>query len=132
MTSIRTEGEKLRAETMRLNDARTRLAGLQETKRQSLAERQAELAQVRQAAAEISKSVSDLSELISKLDKEVAEKTGLGSYEQEIAAAAPPAAYRRGRARRPTRKARARLARSPPTSAAPPWCWRRAASAWRC
>ena len=90
-TSIRTEGEKLRAETARLNDARTRLAGLQETKRQSLAERQAELAQVRQAAAEISKSVSDLSDLISKLDNEVAEKTGLGSYEQEIAAAAPPA-----------------------------------------
>jgi murein hydrolase activator len=89
-TNIRTEGEKLRAETARLNDAHTRLAGLQETKRQSLAERQAELAQVRQAASEISKSVSDLSDLISKLDREVSEKTGLGSYEQEIAAAAPP------------------------------------------
>ena len=96
--NIRTEGEKLRAETVRLSDARTRLAGLQESKRQSLADRQTELAQVRQAAAEISKSVSDLSELITKLDKEVAEKTGLGSYEQEIAAAelqpstgAPPA-----------------------------------------
>jgi septal ring factor EnvC (AmiA/AmiB activator) len=86
MTSIRTEGDKLRAETARLSDARTRLAGLQETKRQSLAERQAELAQVRQAAAEITKSVSDLGELIQKLDKEVAERTGLGSYEQEIAA----------------------------------------------
>ena len=91
MTSIRTEGDKLRAETARLNDARMRLAGLQESKRQSLAERQTELAQVRQAAAEISKSVSDLSDLISKLDKEVAAKTGLGSYEQEMAAAAPPA-----------------------------------------
>jgi septal ring factor EnvC (AmiA/AmiB activator) len=88
-TSIRTEGEKLRAEMGRLNDARTRLAGLQESKRQSLAERQAELVKVRQAAAEFSKSVTDLSELISKLDKEVAEKTGLGSYEQEIAAAEP-------------------------------------------
>ena len=43
MTSIRTDGERLRAETVRLNDARTRLAGLQETKRQTLAERQAEL-----------------------------------------------------------------------------------------
>jgi septal ring factor EnvC (AmiA/AmiB activator) len=89
-TNIRTEGEKLRAETARLNDAHTRLAGLQESKRQSLAERQAELTQVRQAAAEISKSVADLSDLISKLDREVSEKTGLGSYEQEIAAAAPP------------------------------------------
>jgi len=92
--SIRTEGDKLRAETSRLNDARTRLASLQESKRQSLAERQAELDQVRQVSTEISKSVSDLSDLISKLDKEVAERTGLGSYEQEIAAAAaaaPPA-----------------------------------------
>lgn len=85
MTSIRTEGDKLRAEMARLSNARTRLAGLQESKRQSLAERQAELAHARQAAAEISKSVSDLSELISKLDKEVAEKTGLGTYEQEVA-----------------------------------------------
>ena len=43
MGSIRTEGEKLKAETERLSEARTRLAALQETKRQSLAERQAEL-----------------------------------------------------------------------------------------
>jgi murein hydrolase activator len=86
MTSIRSEGEKLRTETTRLNDARVRLAGLQESKRQSLSERQAELAQVRLAAADISKSVSDLGDLISKLDKEVAERTGLGTYEQEMAA----------------------------------------------
>ena len=85
MGNIRSEGEKLRAETARLNDARTRLAGLQETKRQSLAERQTELSQVRDAAAEISKSVSDLSDLIGKLDKEVARRTGLGTYEREIA-----------------------------------------------
>ena len=84
--SIRIEGERLRTETSRLDDARTRLAGLQESKRQSLAERQAELAQVRQAAADITKSVSDLGDLIGKLDKEVAERTGLGSYEQEMAA----------------------------------------------
>src|SRR5207247_8105369 len=83
MTSIRTEGDKLRTETTRLNDARMRLAGLQESKRQSLSERQAELAQVRQAAGEIAKSVSDLSELITRLDKEVSERTGLGTYERE-------------------------------------------------
>jgi septal ring factor EnvC (AmiA/AmiB activator) len=86
MTSIRTEGEKLRAETTRLSDARTRLSGLQESKRQTLAERQAELSQVRQAAADITRSVADLGDLISKLDKEVAERTGLGTYEQEMAA----------------------------------------------
>ena len=66
----------MRAETTRLNDARTRLAGLQELKRQSLAERQAELVQIRQAATDITKSVSDLGDLISKLDKEVARKQG--------------------------------------------------------
>src|SRR5262249_43561740 len=89
MGSIRTEGEKLRGETARLDDARMRLAGLQESKRQSLTERQLELAQVRQAATEIGKSVADLGDLISKLDKEVAQRTGLGSYEQEVAAAEP-------------------------------------------
>ncbi|KAB2911815.1 MAG: peptidoglycan DD-metalloendopeptidase family protein [Hyphomicrobiaceae bacterium] len=87
MTSIRTEGDRLRAETVRLNDARTRLAGLQETKRQSLAERQGELAQLRRTAEEIGKNIDDLSELIGKLDREVASKTGLGTYEQEMAAA---------------------------------------------
>ena len=87
MTLIRTEGEKLRAETARLNDARTRLSGLQESKRQSLTERQTELSQVRDAAADISRSVSDLSDLIGKLDKEVAQRTGLGNYEQEMKAA---------------------------------------------
>ena len=127
MTSIRTEGDKLRAETARLNDARMRLAGLQETKRQSLAERQAELAQVRQAAAEISKSVSDLSDLISKLDKEVAEKTGLGSYEQEIAAprSRPPRAP-------PADAKAAGAAAAAPDERDLRSCWRRAASAWRC
>ena len=87
--SIREESDKLRRETTRLNDARLRLAGAQEEKRQSLAERQAELAQVRQAAAEITRNVADLGELIAKLDKEVQDKTGLGAYEKEIAAAAP-------------------------------------------
>ena len=79
MTGIRTEGDKLRAETTRLNEARTRLASLQETKRQSLSDRQQELENVRKAAADIARSVSDLSDLISKLDKEVADKTGLGT-----------------------------------------------------
>ena len=37
MGSIRSEGDKLRTETARLNDERTRLAGLQESKEQSLA-----------------------------------------------------------------------------------------------
>jgi murein hydrolase activator len=86
MTNIRTEGEKLKTETARLSDARTKLASLMETKRLSLAERQDELAQVRKAATEISRSVTDLNELIGKLDKAVSEKTNLGAYEKQLEA----------------------------------------------
>jgi septal ring factor EnvC (AmiA/AmiB activator) len=84
--SIRSEREKLKAETARLSEARTRLGELQETKRRSLAEKQAELDSVRDAAAKIAKNVGELSDLIARLDKEVAERTGLGTYEQEAAA----------------------------------------------
>ena len=76
MADIRTEGDKLKAETTRLNDSRTRLAQLMESKRQSLAERQVELDRVRREAVEISRSVTDLNELIARLDKAVAEHTG--------------------------------------------------------
>lgn len=99
MGSIRAEGEKLRAETARLDDARTRLSALQETKRQTLAERESELNKMGELANQISKNVQDLSELIGNLDKEVANRTGLGAYEQEAtqppqrtAAQTPPAA----------------------------------------
>ncbi len=85
-TDIKTEGDRLRAETQRLSDARTRLAALMETKRQSLAERQQELADVRRAAADITRSVGDLSELIQKLDREVAQRTQLAAYERELQA----------------------------------------------
>lgn len=84
MTDIRSEGDRLKAETQRLNEARTRLASLMEAKKVTIADRQTELASVRAASAEITKSVSDLSELIGKLDQAVHEKTALGSYEQEL------------------------------------------------
>jgi septal ring factor EnvC (AmiA/AmiB activator) len=84
MTDIHSEGEKLRAETAKLEDARTRLSLLMNAKRQSLAERQEELAQMQKSAAEISKNVMELGDLIQKLDKEVAEKTTLGAYEKQL------------------------------------------------
>ncbi len=90
MGSIRTEGDKLKAETTRLAEARTRLAALQETKRQSLTERKAELDSVRDAASKIAKNVEDLSDLISRLDKEVGERTGLGPYEKDAKGRAAP------------------------------------------
>ncbi|MEQ1718750.1 MAG: peptidoglycan DD-metalloendopeptidase family protein [Hyphomicrobium sp.] len=84
MTDIRQEGERLRSETARLNEARSRLSGLMEAKKLSLADRQSELAAVRVATAEISKNVGDLAELIGKLDQTVSDKTGLGRYNAEV------------------------------------------------
>lgn len=86
MTDIRTEGDRLKSETARLSDARTRLTGLMDSKKQSLTERQAELEDVRKTAASISKSVGELNELIVQLDKAVTANTGLGAYEEEMKA----------------------------------------------
>ncbi len=94
MGDIRSEGDRLKSETQRLTEARTRLASLMEAKKLTIADRQAELVAVRTASAEISKSVNDLSELITKLDQAVTEKTGLGAYQNELKAnppVAPPA-----------------------------------------
>ena len=93
MSDIRSEGDRLKSETQRMNEARTRLAGLMEAKKFTIAERQTELAAVKVATAEITKSVGDLSDLITKLDQTVTEKTGLGAYQQELkqAPAAPAA-----------------------------------------
>ena len=85
MGDIKSERDKLEAETGRLKDAQLRLATLMETKRQTLTERQGQLDSVRKAAADITKSVEDLAELITKLDKTVAERTALGAYDRELA-----------------------------------------------
>ena len=84
MDDIRTEGEKLRTENIRLNDLKTRLAGLMENKRQSITERQDELKSVREAAAEISRNVTDLDDLIAKFGRAVAENTGLEAYDARL------------------------------------------------
>ena len=89
MQGIRSESEKLKAEKERYDEARTRLAMQQEIKRQSQAEREAELKRMGEVASQISKNVQDLSELIASLDKEVANRTGLGAYEKEVASQPP-------------------------------------------
>ncbi len=92
----RAESERLKSETARLSELRTRLAGVMETKRQSITERQSELKQVQAAAAEISRKVNDLTELITELDRTVAKNTGLEAYDAALLkagtepAAAPP------------------------------------------
>ena len=103
----RKESERLKAETMRLNDNRLQLATLMETRKQTLADRQDELAQVRKAATEIAKNVTDLNDLISKLDRAVAEKTQLGVYERQLAAEAQAAAAAAANASPATPAARA-------------------------
>ncbi|MCC7253903.1 MAG: peptidoglycan DD-metalloendopeptidase family protein [Hyphomicrobium sp.] len=97
MTSIRREGDNLRAERERLATTQTRLASLLETKKQSLSERQAELQQVRQATSEIAKNVTDLSELISKLSRQVAAPPVMDDAQRrkdkdEVVAVLPPTA----------------------------------------
>jgi septal ring factor EnvC (AmiA/AmiB activator) len=91
MSNIRTESDKLKAETARLTEARVRLAMLQEEKRQSQSERQTEFDSVFKAATQIAKNVEDMTELINKLDREVASRTDLGAYEKK-AAEQPPVA----------------------------------------
>jgi septal ring factor EnvC (AmiA/AmiB activator) len=83
MADIRTESDRLKAETQRLNDMRVRLSSLLETKKQSQAEREGELKNVRKAAAEISQSVGDLNDLIGKLDQEVRKSAEFAAFEKE-------------------------------------------------
>ncbi|MBN8911593.1 MAG: peptidoglycan DD-metalloendopeptidase family protein [Rhizobiales bacterium] len=96
MTSIRREGENLRAERERLTTTQTRLASLLDAKKQSLAERETELRQVRVATAEIAKNVTDLSELIAKLSRQVTAAPVMPAPQQpagddQVVAVLPPA-----------------------------------------
>lgn len=85
LKQIAEERRKIEEETQRLKAAQTRLAMLMEEKKHSLGERQSQLEEVRREAERISKSVNDISELISALDQTVAEKTGLGTYQSQLA-----------------------------------------------
>lgn len=117
MDEIRSESQRLKAETARLNDAKTKLAGLVDERKKSLEERRGELASVRKAAADISRSVSDLNELITKLDQAVTSNTGLGNYEKEVAAA--PAEGMAGAAQASQPKPSGPLVVTPDSAAAP-------------
>ncbi len=74
MGEAKSESDKLKAETARLGEARTRLSELMESKRHSLAERQLELEKVRRETFEISRNVNDLSELITRLDRTMGQR----------------------------------------------------------
>jgi septal ring factor EnvC (AmiA/AmiB activator) len=68
--SSRVESEKLRAEKAQHDKVRIRLAGLQEAKRQTGAQYEAELRSVRKEVGRIAESVREVSDLLAKLDKE--------------------------------------------------------------
>jgi septal ring factor EnvC (AmiA/AmiB activator) len=72
MTVIKTghaERKKLAEEKTRHDEARIRLAALQEDKRRTSAQQQAELDGVRQEVARIARSVEEMSDLLQRLDK---------------------------------------------------------------
>lgn len=82
------EREKLVAEKTRHDEARIRLAALQEDKRGASAHYQAELDGVRQEVARIAKGVEEMSELLQRLDKGMAVTTAKASG-PELALLAP-------------------------------------------
>ena len=79
MGSIRTEREKLKSETARLDEARRRLSALEKSRRQALSERQAELDSVRAAAAKVTKHKQELEDLLARLEREISERSGPGA-----------------------------------------------------
>jgi septal ring factor EnvC (AmiA/AmiB activator) len=94
LTEVRAERDKHQAETAKLTDERRQIASLLEEKRQSLAERHKELEDIRRQSNEIARTVTDLNQVLRRLDQEVAQRTGLGAYEeqQKELAQAPPVA----------------------------------------
>lgn len=72
MGEIKAEGERLRTETARLSDSRTKLSELMERRRSSPLDNPAEVDAARRRASEIAKSVQDITDLIGKLDKSFA------------------------------------------------------------
>lgn len=88
IAGTKAEYQRLKDETDRLNEMRTRLSGLLDTKRATITERQTELVAIREATADVSKTSKNLGELITKLDETITEKTGLGAYDRELKATA--------------------------------------------
>jgi septal ring factor EnvC (AmiA/AmiB activator) len=90
MQTSRAEGERLRAEKARHDEARIKLAALQDAKRKTGVQYEAELASVRQEVARIAESVKEVGDLLSKLDKEFQNRTpSSGSPKEAVAILAP-------------------------------------------
>jgi septal ring factor EnvC (AmiA/AmiB activator) len=72
--SSRAEGDKLKAEKARHDQARVKLAALQDEKRRTGTRQQAELHGVRQEVARLGKSVQEMSDLLQRLDKQLSSR----------------------------------------------------------
>jgi septal ring factor EnvC (AmiA/AmiB activator) len=82
------ERDKLKAEKTRYDEARIKLATLQDEKRRSSAEKQAELQNVRQDVARLAKSMEEISDLLQRLDKDLVGRMPAAAPGKEVAAAA--------------------------------------------
>jgi septal ring factor EnvC (AmiA/AmiB activator) len=90
ITSSRAEGDKLKAEKARHDEVRIRLASLQDEKRRSSAQQQAELQSVRQEVARIAKNVEEMTDFLQRLDKEVSARVPAPAEpERKVAVLAP-------------------------------------------
>jgi septal ring factor EnvC (AmiA/AmiB activator) len=89
--SSRTEGEKLRAEKARHDEARVRLAALQDEKRRSGAHQQRELQSVRQEVARIANSVKEMNDFLHRLDKELVSRLPAATAKEAADPNAAPA-----------------------------------------
>lgn len=69
--SSRAESERLKAEKARHDEVRIKLAALQDEKRRSSSQQQAELQGVRQEVARIARNVEEMTDFLQRLDKEV-------------------------------------------------------------
>jgi septal ring factor EnvC (AmiA/AmiB activator) len=92
--SSRAEGDKLRSEKARHDEARIKLAALQDEKRRSGSQQQAELSSVRQEVARIARNVEEMSDFLQRLEKEVGGRvppaaSGKDAAEPKIALLAP-------------------------------------------
>jgi septal ring factor EnvC (AmiA/AmiB activator) len=85
----RSERDKLTAEKARHDQARVRLAALQDEKRRSGTQQQAELNSVRQEVARIAKNVEEMTDFLKRLDKEVAVRVPSAPAGKEAAGAEP-------------------------------------------
>jgi septal ring factor EnvC (AmiA/AmiB activator) len=93
--SGRTEREKLAAEKANHDQARIKLAALQEDKRRTSAQQQAELDIVRQEVQRAAKGVEELSDLLHRLEKGITARDKMATLEPSGKKTAVPSSFER-------------------------------------